>query len=68
MGHTGLPGANGLPGAVGQDSTVTGYTGPTGPQGLIGPVASFVFDGGYPSLDFSIGPTFNCGGVTGPSP
>jgi len=51
----------------------TGPTGPSGgPTGPTGAMSYYIFDGGQPGTDYSIGPAFDCGGVgitgvTGPS-
>jgi hypothetical protein len=55
-GRTGPTGPRGTDGIVGVD----GATGPTGP---VGAVTAFVFDGGSPSSNYSVGPAFDCGSV-----
>ena len=45
----------------------TGYNvnlnGLDGPTGSTGPISYYVFDGGDPYTNFSVGPAFDCGGV-----
>ena len=54
-GPTGPTGPTGFTGSAGND----GNTGPTGPT-LIVP---YIFDGGDPSSNYSVGPAFDCGAV-----
>ena len=54
VGPQGLQGLQGIPG-------VAANTGATGPAGEL---VAFVFDGGVPTSDYSVGPAFDCGGVT----
>jgi len=73
-GYVGVDGATGATGEIGPTGS-TGSTGPTGPTGdlgmtgatgttgPVGPVTAFVFDGGAPSTNYSVGPAFDCGGV-----
>jgi hypothetical protein len=68
IGPTGATGAlgTGPTGPIGSGNTgVTGYTGPTGALGTgpTGPVSSYIFDGGYPSTEYEVGPAFDAGGV-----
>jgi hypothetical protein len=76
-GPTGLAGATGPTGLAGQ-AGATGATGPTGQAGATGatgaqgPVTAYIFDGGIPSTNYTVGPAFNCGGpsdtgTTGPT-
>jgi hypothetical protein len=67
-----ITGPIGKTGPTGSSSTITGPTGSTGstgvagipgPTGPTGPITSFIFDGGYPSSNYSVGPAFDCGGV-----
>jgi hypothetical protein len=58
-----------LPGFYG-DTGPTGATGPTGPTGSTGTTGmpgptggAIIFDGGYPSSIYLIGPVFDCGAV-----
>jgi hypothetical protein len=37
---------------------------PTGPTGPTGPITPYIFDGGDPYSVYSVGPAFDCGGVT----
>lgn len=55
-GSQGNTGSQGIQGDIGQ----TGSTGATGPQGQI---SSYIFDGGDPFSNYSVGPAFDCGGV-----
>lgn len=67
----GLQGIQGTSGYVGSDGA-QGAKGDTGAQGIAGSqgasgeavVSSYVFDCGYPSTNYIIGPAFDCGGVT----
>ena len=68
MGDTGTTGPTGPIGETGPQgiagtATNTGATGPQGDTGPTGPVTAYVFDGGYPWTDYTVGPAFNCGGV-----
>jgi hypothetical protein len=63
-GATGIQGATGATGATGS----AGVTGATGDQGTTGPtgqtlIVPYIFDGGDPSSNYSVGPAFNCGSV-----
>jgi hypothetical protein len=55
--NAGGTGPTGPTGYIGVD----GSTGPTGPTGTIAP---YIFDGGDPFSVYSVGPAFDCGGVT----
>jgi collagen type VII alpha len=59
---TGKLGPTGATGYVGVDGA-TGSTGSVGPTGPTGPITAYIFDGGYPTTNYSVGPAFNCGGV-----
>ena len=61
-GATGLTGATGATGATGYTGA-TGPTGHTGPTGAAGISISVGFDGGGPSSNYTVGPSFNMGGV-----
>jgi hypothetical protein len=68
IGTAGSTGVTGPTGYIGVDGATgpTGYTGQAGtagPTGPTGPVTAFVFDGGYPTSNYSVGPAFDCGGV-----
>jgi hypothetical protein len=71
-GNTGAtgPSGEGATGATGVGSTgATGPTGSTGPAGVgatgaTGPTVPYIFDGGSPSSIYSVGPAFDCGGVS----
>lgn len=52
----GIQSSNGVQGLQG----ITGYQ---GIQGVGGTITSYVFDGGSPSTNFTLGPAFDCGGV-----
>ena len=61
-GNTGPTGADGYIGADGATGP-TGWTGPTGNTGPTGPVQPYIFDGGVPTSNYSVGPAFDCGSV-----
>ena len=69
-GATGSTGATGDKGPRGDAGGATGDTGATGdmglpgPTGATGPVTAYIFDGGNPYSDYSVGPAFDCGGVS----
>ena len=62
-GATGPQGPQGIPGPttvdVGTTTTVS-----TIPQGPPGPTTAYIFDGGDPYSIYSVGPAFDCGGVS----
>lgn len=70
--NTGSTGPTGADGYVGRDGATgptgaDGYVGRDGPTGATGPtgtIAPFIFDGGDPTSNYSVGPAFDCGGVT----
>lgn len=73
QGTTGYTGSRGTDGVIGYNGS-TGYTGSQGAVGYVGsqgvgytgsagPTTSYVFDGGGPTADYSLGPAFDCGGV-----
>jgi hypothetical protein len=62
-GATGTTGATGLTGTTGASGT-TGATGTPGATGATGPITAYIFDGGNPSSNYTVGPAFDCGGVT----
>jgi hypothetical protein len=59
-GPTGPSGYVGIDGATGP----TGWTGDTGITGPTGPVQPYIFDGGIPTSNYSVGPAFDCGTVS----
>jgi Collagen triple helix repeat (20 copies) len=74
IGVDGYSGSRGYTGSKGTDGTIgyngsAGYTGSKGTDGnvgytgSIGVTTSYVFDGGGPTADYSLGPAFDCGGV-----
>lgn len=73
QGTTGYTGSRGTDGVIGYNGS-TGYTGSQGQVGYVGsqgvgytgsagPTTSYVFDGGGPANDYTVGPAFDCGGV-----
>ena len=64
LGPTGPQGVQGIQGVTGP----TGNTGPTGAAsnvtGPTGPVQPYIFDGGVPTSNYSVGPAFDCGSVS----
>ena len=65
-GWTGNTGPTGPSGYVGSDGATgpTGWTGNTGITGPTGPVQPYIFDGGIPTSNYSVGPAFDCGTVS----
>ena len=74
QGVIGFTGSRGTDGVIGYNGS-TGFTGSKGDLGYsgskgeigftgsTGPVTSYVFDGGSPTSNYSLGPAFDCGGV-----
>ncbi len=62
-GYTGYTGIEGPTGYTGPAGGGTGNTGPTGYTGPVGPVSAYIFDGGFPTSNYSVGPAFDCGTV-----
>ncbi len=58
-GGVGSVGYTGSRGNVG----FTGSRGNVGFTGSSGPVTSYIFDGGSPTSNYTLGPAFDCGGV-----
>lgn len=56
IGPVGYRGVPGIEGPAGPDTLA-------GPMGPIIPIGSIIFDGGFPSTDFTPGPNVDCGGV-----
>lgn len=62
-GNTGPAGPMGPEGPIGP-AGINGAPGPAGPPGPPGATTSYIFDGGSPSTNYTVGPAFNCGGVS----
>jgi len=62
-GADGYVGRDGATGPTGADGYI-GRDGPTGDTGPTGTIAPYIFDGGDPTSNYSVGPAFDCGGVT----
>ena len=61
-GATGFTGVTGATGQTGQTGS-TGFTGVTGPTGAQGPISYYIFEGGNPASEYTVGPAFDCGAI-----